>query len=80
MTKKEWKETTQCELDNLKSLQTWELVPRSKGRQVVTCNGLVRKKYGGNGELERCKARLVTCGYSQLRGINFNETFSRVIK
>lgn len=78
--KEEWKAAMQSELDSLKASETWELVPRPKGRQVVKCKWVFRRKYDANGDLERYKARLVACGYSQVEGIDFKETFSPVVK
>ncbi|XP_064488340.1 uncharacterized protein LOC135400437 [Ornithodoros turicata] len=76
----EWKAAIWTELDNLKSFKTWELDPRPKDRLVVRCKWVFHKKYNGNGELERYKARLVACGYSQVEAIDFKETFSPVVK
>lgn len=75
-----WREAIQEELTNLKTNGTWDIVPRPAGRRVVKCKWVLRKKYKQNGDLERYKARLVACGYSQVEGIDFKETFSPVIK
>lgn len=78
--KEKWKAAIQSELDTLEASGTWELVPRPKERQVVKCKWVFHKKYDENGDLEKYKARLVACGYSQVEGTDYKETFSPVVK
>ncbi|KAL1436923.1 hypothetical protein MTO96_049220 [Rhipicephalus appendiculatus] len=78
--KEKWKAALQSELDSLQASKTWELVPRPKDRKVVKCKWVFRKKYDENGHLQRYKARLVACGYSQVEGTDYKETFSPVVK
>lgn len=75
-----WQEAIDEELGNLERNGTWEIVPRPRDQGVVKCKWIFRKKYDENGNLQRYKARLVACGYSQVQGIDFNETYSPVIK
>lgn len=58
---------------------TWEMVPRPKDQQFIKCKW-VFKKFDQNGDLEHYKAQLVACGYSQVEGVDFKETFSPVVK
>ncbi|CAH9053753.1 unnamed protein product [Cuscuta epithymum] len=60
--------------------KTWELVPRPPNANVIRCMWLFKHKYKSDGSLERHKARLVVNGKSQRPGIDWDETFSLVVK
>jgi hypothetical protein len=60
--------------------QTWTLVPRPRGANVITGKWVFRHKFRADGTLERYKARWVVRGFSQKPGVDFDETFSPVVK
>ena len=59
---------------------TWDLVPLPKRRKLVRCKWIYKTKYASNGSVERLKARLVPKGFSQVEGIDYNDTFVPVAK
>ena len=75
-----WQAAMNAELKALKEMGTWILVPRPKDRSVVQNRWVFRTKYRANGQVDKHKARLVAKGYSQKQGIDFEETFSPVVR
>ena len=53
---------------------TWYLVPLPKGRKFVICKWVYITKYALDESVEILKERLVTKGFSQVEGIDYNET------
>jgi hypothetical protein len=60
--------------------RTWLLVPRAPGANVVTGKWIFMLKYHSAGTLARHKARWVVRGNNQQAGIDYDETFSPVVK
>ena len=68
------------EFQALMDNDTWRLVPRPPGANVVSGKWIFRHKYHADGSLARHKARWVVRGFSQRHGIDYDETFSPVVK
>jgi len=60
--------------------QTWDLVPCPPGGNVVTSKWIWTHKRRADGTLDRYKARWVLRGFTQCPGVNYDETFSSVVK
>src|SRR6266404_2877173 len=70
-----WLEACQYELDALAKLKVWTLMDLPKGRKVVKNKWVFKKKADG-----RFCARLVAKGFTQIEGVDFDETFSPVAR
>lgn len=70
----------QDEIDSLMKNQTWTLVEKPEGRNVVSAKWVFKSKTNTDGSLARRKARLVARGFSQSEGVDYFETFSPVVR
>ena len=74
----QWKEAMKSEYSSLLKNDTWALVPLSGGKNIVGSRWVLKIKRYENGFIDRFKARPVAQGYSQVRGIDYEEVFSLV--
>ena len=70
----------QEEFDALTLNKTWRLVPAPPGTNIVSGKWIFCHKYNPDGSLSRHKVRWVVRGFSQQPGVDFDETFSPVVK
>jgi histone deacetylase 1/2 len=74
-----WRRAMEEEYGALLANQTWDLVPRPSGCNVVTDKWIWTIKRLVDGTLERYKARWVLSGFTQRPGVDYDETFSPVV-
>uniref|UniRef100_A0A2N9EJB2 CCHC-type domain-containing protein n=1 Tax=Fagus sylvatica TaxID=28930 RepID=A0A2N9EJB2_FAGSY len=76
----QWCSAMDEEFSALQRQQTWSLVPPPFGKNIVGCKWVFKLKRHSDGSISRYKARLVAKGFHQQHGIDFEETFSSVVK
>ncbi|KAK1558510.1 hypothetical protein Q3G72_003173 [Acer saccharum] len=75
-----WVLAMQEELNQFERNEVWTLVPRPKTTNVIGTKWIFRNKSDEDGNIVRNKARLVAQGYSQIEGIDFEETFAPIAR
>ncbi|GJY22136.1 retrovirus-related pol polyprotein from transposon TNT 1-94 [Tanacetum coccineum] len=75
-----WIEAMQKELNEFERLKVWEPVPRPDKVMVITLKWIHKVKLDELGEKLKNKDRLVSRGYRQEEGIDFEESFAPVVR
>ncbi|KAK2429756.1 putative mitochondrial protein [Trifolium repens] len=80
LTDEAWIEAMQEELNQFERSEVWDLVPRPEDVNVIGTKWVYKNKSDENGTITRNKARLVAQGYTQIEGLDFDETFAPVAR
>ena len=75
-----WNPSMTVEYDAIVKSETFDLVPRPPNVNIVRSMWLYKHKYDADGNFKGHKSRLVANGKSQEHGIDYDETFSPVVK
>jgi hypothetical protein len=73
-----WKDAMTKEYQSIMKNDVWDIVPRLKGKYIVNSKWIYKIKHATDGSVEKYKARFVARGFSQVEGIDYEETFSPV--
>eukprot|EP00253_Pinus_taeda_P035920 PITA_35920 len=68
------------EYDSMIQNCVWDVVPRLEDKSVVSSRWLYKVKQAADGSVEKHKARFVAHDFSQVEGIDYDETFAPVAR
>ncbi|KAG8498489.1 hypothetical protein CXB51_004896 [Gossypium anomalum] len=71
-----WLEAMRSEMDSIYENQVWTLVDPPEGVKPIGCKWVLKKKTDMDGNVQTYKGRLITKGFRQIHGVDYDETFS----
>eukprot|EP00253_Pinus_taeda_P031167 PITA_31167 len=75
-----WVDAMVEEYGSIVGNSAWEICPRPKGKLVMGSRWIYKVKQAADGSVEKYKSRFVARGFSQIVGINYEETFAPVTR
>eukprot|EP00253_Pinus_taeda_P034018 PITA_34018 len=75
-----WMDAMLEEYDSIMRNNVWDVVPRLGDRSVVTSRWLYKVKQADDGSVEKHKTIFVARGFSQVEGIDYDETFAPIAR
>ena len=75
-----WVDAMVEEYDSIVRNSAWEIFPKPVGKSVVGSRWIYKVKQDADGSIEKYKARFVAWGFSQIEGIDYEETFAPVAR
>jgi hypothetical protein len=80
MNDSQWKQAMDEEFTALMANKTWHLVPAAQATNIINCKWVYKVKRKADGTIDRYKACLVAKGFKQHYGVDYDDTFSPVVK
>ena len=75
-----WLTACEDEMHTWKNLEVYDIIPQPKGWKIVGSKWVFHIKRGPDESIQKYKARIVAQGFTQVEGIDFNQTFAPVTK
>jgi hypothetical protein len=70
-----WQDAMTEEYQSIMTNDVWDIVPRPEEKSMVTSKWIYKIKHAADGSVKKYKVRFVARGFSQVEGIDYEETF-----
>jgi hypothetical protein len=75
-----WQDAMTKEYHSILKNDVWDIFPRPEGKFMVTSKWIYKIKHAADGSVEKYKVRFVAKGFSQVEGVDYDETFTPVAR
>ena len=75
-----WEAACEEERKSFEAMEVFEVVPQPDHKKVVGSKWVYHEKRGPDGKIQKYKACVVTQGFTQVEGIDFDKTFTPIAK
>jgi hypothetical protein len=75
-----WRDAMVEEYSSIMKNDVWDIASRPKGKSVVSSKWIYKIKHATDGNVEKYKAKFVARGFSQIKGVDYEETFAPVVE
>ena len=75
-----WDAACEEEKRSFEIMGVYDVVPRPEHRKILGSKWVLRVKRGPDGAIQKYKARVVAQGFTQIEGVDYDETFAPVAK
>ena len=62
-------------MTSLEDARTWDVVECPDGMNIIGCKWVFKIKCTATGKINKYKAHLIAKGYSQVQGVDYDETY-----
>ena len=76
----EWDVACKDKIRMFQQMGVYDVVPRPEGRKVIGSKWVFRIKRGPDGGIQKYKACIVAQGFTQVEGLDYDQTFAPVVK
>ena len=76
----EWEVACQDEMCSFENMEVYRILPWQCGKNIVGSKWVFCIKWGPDGTIQKYKVHIIAQGFTQIEGIDYDETFAPITK